>query len=93
MQGLRYIDEQQLDDLYRSLISACTDLRAASTSSHALKMQEAAQREGAEIVAAFQSADFQSRCVLAPPDGLVHEMRQAMLPSGAANRPLALAPP
>merc|ERR1712194_882103 len=80
MQGLRYIDEALLDDLYRSLITACTDLRATSTPSHALKLQREAQQGLGEIVAAFQSADFQSRCALAAPEGLVSDMRQAMLP-------------
>lgn len=93
MQGLRHIDEFKLDELYGNLIQACTRLRAASTASRAFKLKEETQEALGDIVSQFASADFQSRCALALPEGLVQDMRQAALAPGDARRPQAIAPP
>merc|ERR1719373_1154180 len=98
MQGLRYIEEGHLDTLYRSLLEGCTDLRASSTASQAIKLKKEAQQGIEDISAAFLSVDFASRCAIAPPDGLQKRMKQLMPATNATKAltsgvPKALEPP
>jgi len=97
MQGLRHIDDPHLDELYCALISVCTELRVASSGTRAFELQAAARQGLRDVFTAFNSPNFQSRCALALPEGLIKEIRQMALAADAAppvaGRPLALTPP
>merc|ERR1712032_1646660 len=96
MQGLRHVDETHLDQLYCALISVCTELRIATSGTRAFELQAAARQGLCDVFTAFNSPNFQSRCALALPEGLIKEIRQMSLAADgegtASARPLALAP-
>jgi len=76
MQGLRHINEVQLDDLHKAIAAQCTEILAATTLAREAELRSEARRGLEDVVAAFQSADFQARCGLALSDGLMEDMQQ-----------------
>jgi len=84
MQGLRHVDEAQLDRLHRALLAQSTDILAAATVAREAELHAEARLGLEAVVSAFRSADFQSRCALAPPEGLAEDMRLLNLAAAAA---------
>mmetsp|Transcript_68604 Transcript_68604/g.221659 ORF Transcript_68604/g.221659 Transcript_68604/m.221659 type:complete len:201 (+) Transcript_68604:276-878(+) len=85
MQGLRHVDEVQLDGLHQAAVALCTDARVATTVAREAELSASARRGLRDMAAAFASADFQARCAPALRDRLAADLNELAGAAAAAE--------
>lgn len=83
MQDLRFVQELRLEELHKSILSLCADVRSAASASREVEIESAARAALRDIVDTFSSGNFQARISLAMPEGLMNDLRHSL---GDASR-------
>jgi hypothetical protein len=90
MQGLRYIQETEMDKLHRGLISQCMEVRASASIARASELESVARRGIGDVSKLFNSADFRARSKLAIPDKVQQDFKAIASGSTGGGGPAAL---